>query len=295
MRKVLTILNRIKKSGISFEFELTDNLNIPDASGQNSFDSKEIRSLIKIRPNAKNETVISHELLHSYFFSKRFPRVKPPVVEHQLLSTLGERISNSLFHKLIQDKQAKLSIDTSKLNIEYLEGLYADNFEDNGSFIKAFPFSLIIFEGMLSCSKEWNEYEKLIKEKFLKSYDYAKLLYDSAMLYPYETAREYRKAFIRVMSKCTEIFIENNFGEIPFNQLIPIDYIPTEAEYEFLVKEIFIEKEFPDSDGLKYSFFSKEDNQLSFILTINSKDDLEKILSFKLKKFYELNDRHLLL
>ena len=118
---------------------------------------------------------------------------------------MGERISNSLFHKLIQDKQAKLSIDTSKLNIEYLEGLYADNFEDNGSFIKA---------------------------------------------------------FIRVMSK---------------------------------VKEIFIEKEFPDSDGLKYSFFSKEDNQLSFILTINSKDDLEKILSFKLKKFYELNDRHLLL
>lgn len=293
-------LNRIINDTIQLLPKANLTINIVDeiqnstAMATHDADIKTLDSIIEIKKDYLRDDIISHEVLHSYFFRYGFPRYGiAPIADEGAYLQFGKAICNSLIHRLINEKQQQYGIDIILLQQELCNNILMLNEEDLNDGETNLYHSLIFIDAEIFCNDYYkNQLSQRNTPNFVKCYNFAKRIYKAALEKDYRTPFDYRRAAIKSFKELDIIASELHISPFNLCNLMWIEFIPSIRQLDLNLDQVFdikfnalIDKNTGDKISV---FISKADKQPCYMINIPD-DHPFKINThlYKLKDFYQ--------
>jgi len=282
---------------LNIEISVVEDIEIDGALGSHKIDDETGNSLICIKKDCVNDYVISHELLHCYFYRLGYPKTRTLSQPNSCVSYFTGNLENVLMHKLIYEEQSKRGFDTSTYARIMAEEIGENVTEESNSFELQIKNSFTIVDAEFRCKDFRDLYLDRIKDKFPKGYSFANRIHSAITNSDYKTPFEYRRAMVRGLKEIDIMLKENGLPNENLNLNIAIGIVPSKRQLDLFLYQIFDVKEIEiaidNSKERTYALISKSDNQSSYFLGVKSMKELEDILNLTFKGFYDyVHDIH---
>jgi|GEM_PF-2638172 len=257
--------------------------------GKHNVNDATVTSTILIDSNNINNAVVTHELLHCYFYCMRFPRLRMQSFENKIALDIIMRVENVLIHKLIQKEQDRRSIDTNKFNFDFVSDLGENIEKEPDNFEQQFKFAFKILDAKIRCKNMEHLFEERIRNKFPESYGYAKRLYELYETNNYMTQFEYRRMMVKFL-RLSELILKENWIDVSFRHLVSTEIVPSSRQLELSVEQIFnciVMRESKNGkiDGL---YINRADGQNSYFVSFSNLNEYNLMKKKTLKEFLTL-------
>jgi len=274
---------------IKINYQIDDKLEKQTgALGQHEIDDKTGDSIIIIDAKHITEQVITHELLHCYMYSAKYPKLRVLNFENDIINFVATHVENVIAHKIIQRKQDLLGIDTEDFNKKFAYSLGENITYEPNEFERQFKFSFKILDAEIRCKNIECNYKNAIMNKFPTSYGIFTQIYTEIINYDFYTPFEYRRAMIKILRVCENILFNNGF-KIEFNRAIATEFVPSKRQLTLRVDQIFDFKpsinEFNDEKG--YVLMSKSENQACYFINKVNTEEKERLAKKTLISFFD--------